>query len=76
MYLSNLYREVRAAPARRDEIIQHFVQSLGESTDLTLGQETWEDAQTRLLPLLKPRSYLDSDSATRQRSRVNGSPMW
>jgi uncharacterized protein YtpQ (UPF0354 family) len=66
VYLSNLYREVRAAPARRDQIIQHFVQSLGESTELTLGQESWEDAQTRLLPLLKPRSYLNSDSATRQ----------
>ena len=65
VYLSNLHREVRAAPARRVEIIQHFVQSLGESTDLSLGQESWEDARARLLPLLKPRSYLNSDSATR-----------
>ena len=65
VYLSNLYREVRAAPARRDKIIQHFVQSLGQSADLPLGQETWEEAQARLLPLLKPRSYLDSDTATR-----------
>ena len=38
--------------------------------DLPLGEETWEDAQTRLLPLLKPRSYLDSDSANRN-SLVN-----
>jgi uncharacterized protein YtpQ (UPF0354 family) len=65
VFLSNLHREVRSAPARRTEIIQHFVQSLGQSMNLPLGQETWEDAQTRLLPLLKPRSYLDSDSATR-----------
>ncbi len=65
VYLSNLHREVRAAPARRGQIIQHFVQSLGESTDLSLGQESWEDARARLLPLLKPRSYLNSDSATR-----------
>ena len=65
MFLSNLHREVRAAPARRDKIIQHFVQSLGQSMDLPLGEESWEDAQTRLLPLLKPRSYLDSDSANR-----------
>jgi uncharacterized protein YtpQ (UPF0354 family) len=70
VFLSNLYREVRSAPARRTEIIQHFVQSLGQSMNLPLGQETWEDAQTRLLPLLKPRSYLDSDSATRH-SLVN-----
>ena len=54
-----------AAPARRVQIIQHFVQSLGQSTDLPLGQESWEEAQARLLPLLKPRSYLNSDSAAR-----------
>jgi uncharacterized protein YtpQ (UPF0354 family) len=65
VYMSNLFREVRAAPARRDQIIQHFVKSLGQSADLPLGQETWEEAQARLLPLLKPRSYLDSDTATR-----------
>jgi uncharacterized protein YtpQ (UPF0354 family) len=65
VFLSNVYREVRAAPDRRAEIIQHFVQSLDQAMDLALGQETWEDAQARVLPLLKPRSYLDSDSATR-----------
>ncbi|MGO9916495.1 MAG: DUF1444 family protein [Isosphaeraceae bacterium] len=65
VFMSNLYREVRAAPARRDQIIQHFVQGLGQSVDLPLGEESWEDAQTRLLPLLKPREYLDSDRATR-----------
>ena len=59
VFLSNLYREVRAAPARRGQIIQHFVQSLGQSMDLSLGQESWEEAKSRLLPLLKPRSYLD-----------------
>jgi uncharacterized protein YtpQ (UPF0354 family) len=65
VFLSNLHREVRAAPARRDQIIQHFVQSLGQSMNLSLGQESWEDAQARVLPLLKPRSYVDSDSAAR-----------
>jgi uncharacterized protein YtpQ (UPF0354 family) len=65
VFLSNLYREVRAAPARRAQIIEHFVQSLAQSMDIPLGQESWEDAQARLLPLLKPRSYLKSDSATR-----------
>ena len=33
-----------------------------QSMDLSLGEETWEDARTRLLPLIKPRSYVDSDS--------------
>ena len=65
VFLSNLHREVRAAPARRAQIIQHFVQSLDQSMDLPLGQETWEDAQARVLPLLKPRGYLESDSANR-----------
>jgi uncharacterized protein YtpQ (UPF0354 family) len=65
VFLGNLHREVRAAPDRRDEIIQHFVKSLSQSVDLPLGEETWEDAQTRMLPVLKPRSYLDSNSANR-----------
>jgi uncharacterized protein YtpQ (UPF0354 family) len=65
VFLSNLFREVRAAPARRAQIIQHFVKSLGQSAELPLGEETWEDAQARVLPLLKPRSYINSDSATR-----------
>jgi uncharacterized protein YtpQ (UPF0354 family) len=65
VFLSNLHREVRAAPERRDQIIEHFVQSLGESVDLPLGQESWDEAQGRLLPVLKPRSYLDSNPANR-----------
>jgi uncharacterized protein YtpQ (UPF0354 family) len=70
VFLSNLHREVRAAPARRTQIIQHFVQSLGDSMDPALGRETWAEAQDRLLPILKPRSYVDSDSAGRS-SLVN-----
>jgi uncharacterized protein YtpQ (UPF0354 family) len=65
VYLSNLYREVRAAPARRTQIIQHFVESLAQCTDLPLGQETWDDARARLLPVLKPRSYVEANAATR-----------
>jgi uncharacterized protein YtpQ (UPF0354 family) len=65
VYLSNLHREVRAAPARRVQIIEHFVKGLDQSIELPLGQESWEDAQARLVPLLKPRSYIESDSATR-----------
>ena len=70
VFMSNLYREVRSSPGRRDEIIDHFVQSLGESMDLHLGEETWEDARPRLLPLLKPRSYVESASVPRH-SLVN-----
>jgi uncharacterized protein YtpQ (UPF0354 family) len=65
VFLSNLYREVRAAPARRSEIIEHFVRSVSQSAELPLGEEPWEDARVCLLPLLKPREYLKSDRATR-----------
>jgi uncharacterized protein YtpQ (UPF0354 family) len=65
VYLSNLHREVRASPDRRDEIVQHFVKGLGQSIDLPLGEETWKEAKARLLPILKPRSYLSADSANR-----------
>ena len=65
VFLSNLHREVRSAPTRRTQIIQHFVQGLGQSMALSLGHETWDDARTRLLPLLKPRSYVESGSAAR-----------
>jgi uncharacterized protein YtpQ (UPF0354 family) len=65
VFLSNLYREVRSAPARRSEIIQHFVRSLGQSAELPLGEESWEDARVCLLPMLKAREYLKSDRATR-----------
>jgi uncharacterized protein YtpQ (UPF0354 family) len=65
VFMSNLHREVRGAPARRAEIIQHFVQSLGQSMDVAMGQESWDEAQARLLPVLKPRSYLDTNSASR-----------
>ena len=70
VFLSNLYREVREAPRRRAEIIRHFVQSLDQSMNETLGQESWEDAEARVVPLLKPRSYLESASANRN-SLVN-----
>jgi uncharacterized protein YtpQ (UPF0354 family) len=65
IYLSNLHREVREAPARRAQIIEHFVEGIGQSAELPLGQESWEEAQARLLPILKPRSYLSADSAAR-----------
>lgn len=66
VFMSNLHREVRgASPERRGEIIEHFVSSLAQSMDSSLGEETWEDAQTRLLPVLKPRSYLAADPANR-----------
>jgi hypothetical protein len=65
VYLSNLYREVKAAPHRRAQIIQHFVDSAMQSTDLPMGHETWEEVQPVLLPMLKPKGYINPDTATR-----------
>jgi uncharacterized protein YtpQ (UPF0354 family) len=64
VFLTNLYREVRAAPARRAESIRHFVDSLAQSAELPLGQESWDEARAQVLPVLKPRSYLKSDRST------------
>ncbi len=50
VFLSNLYREIRETPSRRAHIIQHFVKSLGQSMDLPLGEETWEEAQRACSP--------------------------
>lgn len=71
VFLSNLNREIRSAsPSRRSEIITHFVESLDQSMDESLGYETWEESKDCLLPLLKPRSYLKSASAAKH-SLVN-----
>jgi hypothetical protein len=45
VFLSNLYRDVRAAPARRSEILQHFVRSLSQTAGASLGQESWEETR-------------------------------
>ncbi len=65
VYLSNLYHQVKTSPERRNEIIRHFVKSLSRSVNESLGYETWDDARARMLPLLKPKRYLQSDAATR-----------
>jgi uncharacterized protein YtpQ (UPF0354 family) len=65
VYLSNIYRDVKAAPARREKIIKHFVDSLSETTHENLGQETWEDACATMIPVLKPRDYIQDEGPTR-----------
>lgn len=64
VYISNLLREVRSAPDRREEIVQHFVESIGQTADLQMGHETWEEAQAKIVPVLKPRNYLVPGQAT------------
>src|SRR5205807_415443 len=64
VYLSNLFREVRAAPARLEPIVKHFVESLGRTATAALGTETWEEAQEQLVPVLKPRAYVEGEGPT------------
>lgn len=65
VFLSNLFREVRAAaPSRRDEVIQHFVDNLGISSDLAMGYEVWEEVREHILPVLKPRDYIEPGTPT------------
>ncbi|MBI2807901.1 MAG: DUF1444 family protein [Planctomycetes bacterium] len=65
VYLSNLMREIRASPGRRDKIIKRFVETLSQPNAAEFGQETWEDARGRIVPVLKPRDYVDKDGPTR-----------
>src|SRR5262249_34014455 len=64
VYLSNVYREVRGAPKSREEIIKNFVEKVTQPPATEFGTETWEDAQTRIVPVLKPMNYINTDSPT------------
>jgi uncharacterized protein YtpQ (UPF0354 family) len=64
VYLSNLVREVRAAPERRDEIITRFVETLSQPATAELGHEVWEEIRERIVPVLKPRDYVERDGPT------------
>ena len=64
-YLSNLYREVRAAPKRRKEIVRDFVAGLVRTGELPLGREVWDEVRGQILPVLKPCEYIKPDSPTR-----------
>jgi uncharacterized protein YtpQ (UPF0354 family) len=65
VYLSNLFREVRAAPARRSQLIKRFVESLSRPAAADLGHEVWEDVRDCILPVLKPRDYIHDDGPTK-----------
>jgi uncharacterized protein YtpQ (UPF0354 family) len=65
VYLSNLTREVRAAPARRDKIIKRFVETLSQPEASEFGHEVWEEIRGCVVPVLKPRDYVERDGPTR-----------
>jgi hypothetical protein len=69
VHLSNLLRAIKAAPTRRAEIIEHFISSLGQSSDVVIGPDNWEEARLQLVPMLKTRSYI-------QEAGPKQDPLW
>lgn len=65
VFLSNVYREVRASPGRRIEIIRNFVNNLGQSADASMGHEVWDEVRGCILPVLKPCDYIRPEGPTR-----------
>jgi uncharacterized protein YtpQ (UPF0354 family) len=64
IFLSNVFREVREAPARRAEIVKSFVENLSQSAETPMGQEVWEEVRDHILPMLKPRDYIQTSGPT------------
>lgn len=64
VYLGNLYREVRSAPKRQEAIIKRFVDTLSRPQTTEIGHEVWTEVRERILPVLKPRDYVDPKGPT------------
>src|SRR5262249_12480008 len=64
VFLSNLYREVRGSPGRQAEIIKHFVANVGKAAETGLGREVWEEVRGHIIPVLKPRDYIEAGKPT------------
>jgi uncharacterized protein YtpQ (UPF0354 family) len=67
IYLGNFYREVCASPDRSSEIIERFVETIGRPNVAGgIGAEPWENVRDCILPVLKPRAYINGDGPTKQ----------
>src|SRR5262245_60730526 len=71
VYLSNLFREIQESPNRREKIVSHFVNSLSQTANLAMGEETWEDARQRVIPMLKPLSYFKAGGPAQHQLRID-----
>jgi uncharacterized protein YtpQ (UPF0354 family) len=65
VYLSNVLREVKGAPERREQIIKHFVETLSQPITAELGHEVWEEVRESIVPVLKHRDYFKGDGPTK-----------
>jgi uncharacterized protein YtpQ (UPF0354 family) len=64
VFLSNLYREVKASPKRREQLVKQFVDALNQQAMADMGHETWEHACAVTVPVLKPRDYIKKEGPT------------
>lgn len=65
VYLGNVFRDVKASPQRREQIVKRFVDTLSQpDATAELGHETWEGARGQILPVLKPRDYIKPEGPT------------
>lgn len=64
VYLSNMMREIKASPSRKDSIIKRFVSTLSLPTTTDIGHEEWGDVQGCIIPMLKPRDYIHPTGPT------------
>lgn len=68
VYLSNVYREVHAAPERLKTIVDEFVAGILASApsddEASPGSEAWEDVRHDVLPIVKPLAYIQSEGPT------------
>ena len=65
VFLSNLVREVRASPTRKDAIIKHFIETLSQPAAAEFGHEVWDEIRTLIVPVLKPRDYVEREGPTK-----------
>ena len=63
--LENLYRHLRENTPGRDKIIKTFVEGFASSPDSLMVDAPWEEAQRKVLPVLKPKSYIKNEGPTR-----------
>jgi uncharacterized protein YtpQ (UPF0354 family) len=64
VFLSNLHREIKSSSTPREELIKNFVANMSLTAAAGLGEETWEGARDFIIPVLKPRSYVEQGTAT------------
>ena len=64
VFLSNMYREIKASPSRKNAIIKRFVSTLSLQSTTDIGHEEWDDVKNNIIPMLKPKDYINPSGPT------------